>query len=86
MTTILVNGVKREVQAPADTPLLYVLKKRPGAFQSAVWLWARAMRSLFGAAQRQGGAVLHHAAWRRWATKRSQRWRVCRRGGPNNGA
>ncbi|MBV8833012.1 MAG: (2Fe-2S)-binding protein [Acidobacteriaceae bacterium] len=26
MTTILVNGVKREVQAPADTPLLYVLK------------------------------------------------------------
>jgi isoquinoline 1-oxidoreductase alpha subunit len=26
MTTILVNGVKREVQAPTDTPLLYVLK------------------------------------------------------------
>jgi isoquinoline 1-oxidoreductase alpha subunit len=26
MTTILVNGVKREVQAPSDTPLLYVLK------------------------------------------------------------
>ena len=26
MTTILVNGAKREVQAPADTPLLYVLK------------------------------------------------------------
>ena len=26
MTTIAVNGVKREVQAPADTPLLYVLK------------------------------------------------------------
>lgn len=26
MATILVNGVKREVQAPADTPLLYVLK------------------------------------------------------------
>lgn len=26
MATILVNGVKREVQAPGDTPLLYVLK------------------------------------------------------------
>jgi aerobic-type carbon monoxide dehydrogenase small subunit (CoxS/CutS family) len=26
MTTIFVNGVKREVQAPADTPLLYVLR------------------------------------------------------------
>jgi isoquinoline 1-oxidoreductase alpha subunit len=26
MTTILVNGSKRDVQAPADTPLLYVLK------------------------------------------------------------
>jgi isoquinoline 1-oxidoreductase alpha subunit len=26
MTTILVNGVKREVEAPRDTPLLYVLK------------------------------------------------------------
>jgi isoquinoline 1-oxidoreductase alpha subunit len=26
VATILVNGVKREVQAPADTPLLYVLK------------------------------------------------------------
>ncbi|HZQ55382.1 MAG TPA: (2Fe-2S)-binding protein [Bryobacteraceae bacterium] len=26
MATILVNGVKREVQAPADTPLLYVLR------------------------------------------------------------
>jgi isoquinoline 1-oxidoreductase alpha subunit len=26
MTTILVNGVKREVNAPSDTPLLYVLK------------------------------------------------------------
>lgn len=26
MATILVNGVKREVNAPADTPLLYVLK------------------------------------------------------------
>jgi isoquinoline 1-oxidoreductase alpha subunit len=26
MTTILVNGVKRQVQAPTDTPLLYVLK------------------------------------------------------------
>jgi aerobic-type carbon monoxide dehydrogenase small subunit (CoxS/CutS family) len=26
MATILVNGVKREVQAPTDTPLLYVLR------------------------------------------------------------
>jgi isoquinoline 1-oxidoreductase alpha subunit len=26
MATILVNGVKREVHAPGDTPLLYVLK------------------------------------------------------------
>ena len=26
MATIVVNGVKREVQAPADTPLLYVLR------------------------------------------------------------
>lgn len=26
MTTILVNGVKHDVQAPADTPLLYVLR------------------------------------------------------------
>jgi aerobic-type carbon monoxide dehydrogenase small subunit (CoxS/CutS family) len=26
MTTVLVNGAKREVQAPADTPLLYVLR------------------------------------------------------------
>src|SRR3954468_14454393 len=26
MTTIVVNGVKREMQAPADTPLLYVLR------------------------------------------------------------
>ena len=28
MATIVVNGVRREVQAPADTPLLYVLAKR----------------------------------------------------------
>ena len=26
MTTIVVNGAKREVQAPTDTPLLYVLR------------------------------------------------------------
>jgi isoquinoline 1-oxidoreductase alpha subunit len=26
MATIVVNGVKREVQAPSDTPLLYVLR------------------------------------------------------------
>ena len=26
MATILVNGVRRDVQAPADTPLLYVLR------------------------------------------------------------
>ncbi len=26
MTTILVNGVKHDVEAPADTPLLYVLR------------------------------------------------------------
>jgi isoquinoline 1-oxidoreductase alpha subunit len=26
MTTVIVNGVKRELQAPADTPLLYVLR------------------------------------------------------------
>ncbi len=26
MATIMVNGVKREVQAPGDTPLLYVLR------------------------------------------------------------
>ena len=26
MATIVVNGAKREVQAPADTPLLYVLR------------------------------------------------------------
>jgi len=26
MTEIVVNGVKREVQAPSDTPLLYVLR------------------------------------------------------------
>jgi hypothetical protein len=26
MAAIIVNGVKREVQAPLDTPLLYVLK------------------------------------------------------------
>jgi isoquinoline 1-oxidoreductase alpha subunit len=26
MTNVIVNGVKRELQAPADTPLLYVLR------------------------------------------------------------
>jgi aerobic-type carbon monoxide dehydrogenase small subunit (CoxS/CutS family) len=26
MTAIVVNGVKRDVQAPVDTPLLYVLR------------------------------------------------------------
>ena len=26
MPTVTVNGVRREVQAPADTPLLYVLR------------------------------------------------------------
>ena len=26
MATILINGAKREVHAPSDTPLLYVLK------------------------------------------------------------
>ncbi len=26
MATITVNGVRREVQAPGDTPLLYVLR------------------------------------------------------------
>src|ERR1051325_1942369 len=26
MATVVVNGAKREVQAPADTPLLYVLR------------------------------------------------------------
>jgi isoquinoline 1-oxidoreductase alpha subunit len=26
MTTVTVNGVKREIQAPTDTPLLYVLR------------------------------------------------------------
>src|ERR1700689_4215877 len=27
MVTIVVNGVRREVQSPTDTPLLYVLRK-----------------------------------------------------------
>ena len=26
MTSVIVNGIKRELQAPADTPLLYVLR------------------------------------------------------------
>jgi aerobic-type carbon monoxide dehydrogenase small subunit (CoxS/CutS family) len=26
MTTVIVNGVRREIQAPSDTPLLYVLR------------------------------------------------------------
>jgi xanthine dehydrogenase iron-sulfur cluster and FAD-binding subunit A len=26
MVTIIVNGVQREIQSPADTPLLYVLR------------------------------------------------------------
>jgi aerobic-type carbon monoxide dehydrogenase small subunit (CoxS/CutS family) len=30
MATILVNGVKRDVQAPSDTPLLYVLRNDLG--------------------------------------------------------
>ena len=29
MVTIIVNGVQREIQSPADTPLLYVLRNDP---------------------------------------------------------
>jgi aryl-alcohol dehydrogenase-like predicted oxidoreductase len=47
MATILVNGVKREVNARVTC---LCSERQPRAFGSSVWLWARAMQSVFRAA------------------------------------
>ena len=64
MATINVNGERREVQAPGDTPLLYVLRNDLHLVGPAVWLRPGSMRRLFGADRRQGSAIVHHGAFR----------------------
>ncbi len=62
MVTITVNGVRREVQAPIDTPLLYVLRNDLELSGPAVRLRPSPVRSLLRPARRQGNPFLRHAA------------------------
>ncbi len=61
MVTITVNGVRREIQAPKDTALLYVLRNESGTHGTAVRLRTLAMRILFGTAGRQGNPFVRNA-------------------------
>ena len=57
--TLLVNGIRREVEAwDGDMPLLYVLRDSLGLPGAKVRLRARPMRRVHGARRRQGGAVV----------------------------
>ncbi len=64
MATIVVNGVKREVQAPADTPLLYVLRNEL-ELSGPQFGCGIAQCRLFRAARWQGDPLLHHTRFRR---------------------
>ena len=87
MATITVNGVRREVQAPGDTPLLYVLRNDLELRRSAVRLRTRAVRSLFRSDRRQGSAFLHYGPLATsLPTRKSPRSKVCLRGGPSKRA
>ena len=62
MATIVVNGVRREVQAPTDTPLLYVLRndlELSGPQFGCGLAQCGACSVLLG---RQGNPFLHHAS------------------------
>ena len=61
MVTIIVNGVRREIKSPDDTPLLYVLEKRSRTVRTAVRLRTGPVRRLLGSARRQGSPLLHNA-------------------------
>ena len=60
MAIITVNGARRDVQVPNDTPLLYCPAKRSRTVRTAVRLRTRSVRSLFGPARRQGNPFLHN--------------------------
>ena len=62
MVTIVVNGVRREVQAPDRHSAALRPAKRSRAVRTAVRLRAGAVRGLFGPARRQGNPFLHHAS------------------------
>ena len=82
MVTLNVNGARHEVQAPADTPLLYVLRND-----------LELIGPQFGCGLAQCGAcsVLVEgkevrsciSRSRTWPIKRSPRSKVCQRAGPN---
>jgi len=62
MTTILVNGTKREVQSPADTPLLYVLRNDLELSGPQFGCGLAQCGACSVPAQRQGSALLHHTS------------------------
>jgi len=68
MTTILVNGTKREVQSPADTPLLYVLRNDLELSGPQFGCGLAQCGACSVPAQRQGSALLHHTSGS-WAGK-----------------
>ena len=78
MATINVNGVRREVQAPGDTPLLYVLRNDLQLTGPQFGCRTGAVRSLFGSDRRQGSAFLHYVPSRMLVpTRRSPHSKAC---------
>ena len=59
--TLDVNGKTHTIDADPDMPLLYALRERHRAQQSAFRLRPRAMRRLHGAYRRPADPLLHHA-------------------------
>ena len=82
-----VNGVRHEVQAPDDTPLLYVLRNDLQLDRSAVRLRTRAVRSLCRSDRWQGSAFLRYACFRRrWRPGNHHARRSARAGGQSKRA
>ena len=60
MTIIIVNGVQRELRAPADTPLLYVLRNDLELTGPQFGCGLAQCRSMFCADRWQGSTVLYY--------------------------
>ena len=65
MVTIIVNGVRREIQVARRYAAALRPAKRPRAVRAAVRLRTGAVRGLFGPARRQGNPLVHHASFGR---------------------
>jgi len=63
-TTLTINGEQKAFDAPADMPLLWVLRDVPWHDRNEVRLRHCHVRRLHGACRWQAGALLHAAGGR----------------------